>query len=129
MFYSTQKIVVPVMIIGLGNNVFVRQLKLIWQNQKLNVKKIFQSLCLYFACYLRIWDVLLNAKFADESTKLHSLDPRNISSIVTIFFLGKELSMKPVVITRNIYSFMNRGVCLHTESSTEIGLQFRMNSA
>jgi hypothetical protein len=60
MFYSTQKIVAPVMIIGLGSIVFVRQLKLIWRNQKLNVKKIFQALCLYFAYYLRIRDVLLN---------------------------------------------------------------------
>ncbi len=39
--YSTQKIVVPVMIIGLGNIVFVRQLKLIWQNQQL--KLIWQN--------------------------------------------------------------------------------------
>ncbi len=38
------KIVVPVMIIGLGNIVFARQLKLNWQNQKLNIKKIFQAL-------------------------------------------------------------------------------------
>jgi hypothetical protein len=29
MNYSTQKIVVPIMIVGLGNTVFVRQLKLI----------------------------------------------------------------------------------------------------
>jgi hypothetical protein len=28
------------MIVGLGNIVFVRQLKLIWQNQKINLKKI-----------------------------------------------------------------------------------------
>jgi hypothetical protein len=44
MFYSTQKIVVPVMIIGLGDIVFLRQSKLIWQNQKLNIEKIFQAL-------------------------------------------------------------------------------------
>jgi hypothetical protein len=37
---SYSKIVVTVMMVGLGNIVFVRQLKLIWQNQKLNVKKI-----------------------------------------------------------------------------------------
>jgi hypothetical protein len=44
MFYSTQKIVVPVMIIGLWIIVFVRQLKLIRQNQKLNIEKILQAL-------------------------------------------------------------------------------------
>jgi hypothetical protein len=38
------KIVVPVMIKGLGNIVFARQLKLNWQNQKLNIKNIFQAL-------------------------------------------------------------------------------------
>ncbi len=38
MNYSTQKIAVPVMIVGLGIFVFVRQLKLFWQNQKINVK-------------------------------------------------------------------------------------------
>jgi hypothetical protein len=37
LFHS--KIVVLVMIVGLGNIVFVRQLKLIWQNQKINIKK------------------------------------------------------------------------------------------
>jgi hypothetical protein len=40
MNYSTQKIVVPIMIVGLGNTDFVKQLKLIWQNQKTNVEKI-----------------------------------------------------------------------------------------
>jgi hypothetical protein len=66
------KIVVPVMIVGLANFVFVRQIKLIWQNQKINVKNIslretrisfqalFQALCVYFAHYFMIWDVLLN---------------------------------------------------------------------
>jgi hypothetical protein len=39
MNYSTPKIVVSVMKIGLGNIVFVRQLKLIWLNQKINIKK------------------------------------------------------------------------------------------
>ncbi len=33
------KIVVPVIIVGLGNFVFVRQSKLIWQNLKIKVKK------------------------------------------------------------------------------------------
>ena len=41
MNYFTQKIVVPIIIVGLGNTVFVRQLKLIWQSQKINVKKTF----------------------------------------------------------------------------------------
>ncbi len=52
MFYSTQKIVVPVMIIGLENIVFARQLKLIWQNHKLNIEKKCSStvslLCILF---------------------------------------------------------------------------------
>jgi hypothetical protein len=39
-----------------------------------------------------------------------------------IAFLGKESSMKQVVMTRNIYSCMNHGVCLPTESSTKIFL-------
>ena len=40
-----------------------------------------------------------------------------------ITYLGKESSMKPMVMTRNIYSCMNCGVCLPTESSTKICLQ------
>ena len=78
MNYSTQKIVVPVMIVGLGNMVFVRQLKLIWQNQKLDVKNlssIVSLLCILFehlGCAIK-----LHAKFADEVTELQSLDPRN----------------------------------------------------
>ncbi len=65
-FYFTQKIVIQVMMVGLGNILFVRQLKLMWQNQKLNIENFwaarisFQAPCLYFAYYLRIWDVLLN---------------------------------------------------------------------
>jgi hypothetical protein len=35
-----KKIFVPIMIIGLGNTVFVRQLTLIWQSQKINIKKV-----------------------------------------------------------------------------------------
>jgi hypothetical protein len=41
-----------------------------------------------------------------------------------ITYLGKESSMKPMVMTRNIYSCMNCGVCLPTESSTKICLKF-----
>ncbi len=41
--YFTQKIYVPIMILGLGNTVFVRQLKLIWQSQKINVEKIISK--------------------------------------------------------------------------------------
>jgi hypothetical protein len=44
--------------------------------------------------------------------------------VVTIFFFGKELSMKPVVMTRNIYGFTNHGVCLRTESSTKSACNF-----
>ncbi len=64
LFHS--KIVVPIMIVGSGNTVFVRQLKLIWQNQKINVKKVIsrkrrinfqahsQALCVCFTHYLKI---------------------------------------------------------------------------
>jgi hypothetical protein len=130
--------------IGLGSIVFVRQLELIRQNQKLNVKKIslrearisFQALCLYFAYYLRIWDVLLNCM---RNLRMRLLSyilwtRENISTIdkkeemiVTIFYFGKELSMKPEVMTGNIYSCMNHGVCFHTETSTKICLQFLLN--
>ena len=33
--------------------------------------------------------------------------------------MGNELLMNPLVMTRNIYSCMNHGVCLPTESSTK----------
>jgi hypothetical protein len=64
LFHS--KKIVPIMIVGLGNTVFVRQLKLIWQSQKINVKKIIsrkrrinfqahsQALCVCFTHYLKI---------------------------------------------------------------------------
>jgi hypothetical protein len=41
LFHS--KIFVPIMIVGLGNTVFVRQLKLIWQSQKINIEKIISG--------------------------------------------------------------------------------------
>jgi hypothetical protein len=41
LFHS--KIFVPIMILGLGNTVYVRQLKLIWQSQKINVEKIISG--------------------------------------------------------------------------------------
>jgi hypothetical protein len=65
LFHSKKKFV-PIMIVGLGNTVFVRQLKLIWQSQKINVKKIisgnrrinfqanFQALCVCFTHFLKI---------------------------------------------------------------------------
>ncbi len=98
----------------------------------------FQALCLYFAYYLRIWDVLLNCMRNLRTRLLNNIlwTRENISSmdkkeemIVTIFYLGRGLSMKPEVMTGNIYSCMNHGVCLHTKSSTKICLQFWMNSA
>jgi hypothetical protein len=71
----------------------------------------------------------------NKVTELHSLDLRNY------LFNGQEegddcidylfrqgIIKKPVVMIRNIYSFMYHGVCLHTESSTKICLQFWMNS-
>jgi hypothetical protein len=74
------------MIVGLGNIFFVRKLKLIWQNQKINLKKQPQTIknqlssTISFLCIL--FDNLgcaikLHAKFVDGVTKLHSLDPRN----------------------------------------------------
>jgi hypothetical protein len=59
----------------------------------------------------------LHEKITNEDTELHSLDPRIISLMdkkKEITFLGKESSMKQVSMTRNIYSCMNHGVCLHT---------------
>jgi hypothetical protein len=108
MFYFTQKIVVLVVIVGFGNIVFVRQLKLIWQNQKLNVEKnslreaiiSIQALCLYFTYYLRIWDVLLNCMRNLRMKLLNYIlwTQENISSmdkkkemIVKIFFLGNKI--------------------------------------
>ncbi len=76
----------------------------------------------------------MHEKLANEVIELHSLDPNYLlngqeeGDDCIDYLLGKELSMKPVVMTRNIYSFMNHGVCLHTENSTKICLQFWMNS-
>ncbi len=64
LFHS--KKIVPIMIVGWRILFFVRQLKLIWQNQKINVKKIIsrkirinfqahsQALCVCLAHYLKI---------------------------------------------------------------------------
>jgi hypothetical protein len=81
------------MIIGFGSNVFVRQLKLIWQSQKINVKKIslrkrrinFQasSKLLSTVCLVRTLfedfgcAIELHEKNANEDTELHTLDPIN----------------------------------------------------
>ncbi len=59
-----------------------------------------------------------------RTQEIISLMDKKKEMIVLIIVLGKELSMKPEKMTRNIYSFMNCGVCLHTESSTKICLQF-----
>jgi hypothetical protein len=88
--YSTQKICVPIMIVGLGNTVFVRQLKLIRQGQKINVKKTFQEKeessfrhtfkhCVFaLRTFLRLGCAIeLHEKIANEDTELHSLDPRD----------------------------------------------------
>jgi hypothetical protein len=91
MNYSTQKIVVPIMIVGLGNTVFVMQLKLVWQNQKINVKNIiFQrkknqlsstlssTVCLLCTLFEDLRCAIeLNEKIANEVTALHHLDSRN----------------------------------------------------
>jgi hypothetical protein len=89
--YSTQKICVPIMIVGLGNTVFVRQLKLIWQSQKINVKNkqpqkkknqlsstLLSTVCLLHALFEGLGCAIeLHEKIANEDTELHSLDPRN----------------------------------------------------
>jgi hypothetical protein len=89
--YSPQKIVVPIMIVGLGSTVFVRQLKLIWQNQKINVKKIISikmknqlsstlssTVCLLCTLFEDLGCAIeLHEKIVNEVTVLHSLDPRN----------------------------------------------------
>jgi hypothetical protein len=91
MNYSTQKIVVPVMIVGFGNIVFVRQLKLTWQNQKINVKKnqprkkkiqlsstLSSTVCLLYTLFEDLGCAIeLHEKLANEGTALHCLDPRN----------------------------------------------------
>jgi hypothetical protein len=90
MNYSTQKIVVPIMIVGLGNIVFVRQLKLIWQNQKINIKKSFpekeESIfkntlkhCVFALCTFEDLGcaIELHEKIANRVIVLHSLNPRN----------------------------------------------------
>ncbi len=78
------------MIVGLGNTVFVRQLKLIWQNQRINVKKIISgkkknqlsstllsTVCLLCALFEDLGCAIeLREKIANEDTELHSLDPR-----------------------------------------------------
>jgi hypothetical protein len=96
--FSTQKIFVPIMIVGLGNTVFVRQLKLIWQSQKINVEKnqlhkkknqlsstLLSTVCLLCALFEDLGCAIeLHEKIANEDTELHSLDPRNY------LFNGKE---------------------------------------
>ena len=85
------------MIVGLGNTVFVRQLKLIWQNKKINIKKHFQkkknqlsstlssTVCLLCTLFEDLGCAIeLREKIANEVTALHSLDPRNY------LFNGKE---------------------------------------
>jgi hypothetical protein len=91
MNYSTQKIVVPIMIVGLGNTVFVRQLKLIWQNQRINIKKnhfqkkknqfsstLSSTVCLLHAIFEDLGCAIeLHEKIVNEDIELLSLDPRN----------------------------------------------------
>jgi hypothetical protein len=79
------------MILGLGNTVFVRQLKLIWQSRKINAKKnhsrkkknqlsskFLSTVCLLCALFEDLRCAIeLHEKKANEDTELHSLDPRN----------------------------------------------------
>jgi hypothetical protein len=84
------KNVVPVMIVGLGNIVFVRQLKLIWQNQNTNVEKnqpqknknqlsstLSSTVCLLCTLFEDLGCAIeLHEKLVNEVTGLHCLDPR-----------------------------------------------------
>ncbi len=67
----------------------------------------------------------LHEKIANEVLS-YILWTREIISLMDkkkeITFFGKESSMKQVSMTRNIYSCMNHGVCLPTESSINIYL-------
>jgi hypothetical protein len=102
--YSTQKIFVPIMIVGLGKTVFVRQLKLIGQSHKINLKKLRQpqkkknqlsstllsTVCLLHALFEDLGCAIeLHEKIANEDSELHSLDPI-MDKKKEITFLGKE---------------------------------------
>ncbi len=122
----------------IGEYCFCEAIKVDLAESEVKCRKFFQALCCYFAYYLRIWDVLLHCmqnfwmrlpSYILWTQEIISSMDKDKEMIVTNFLLGKELSMQPVMMTRNIYSFMNHGVCLHTESSIEICLQFLMNSA
>jgi hypothetical protein len=139
MNYSNQTIVAPIMIVGLGNTVFVRQLKLILAESENKRRKnhfpkkknqlsstLSSTVCLLCTLFEDLRCAIdLHEKIANEHTALHSLDPEIISLMdkkKEITFLGKESSMKQVLMTWNIYSCMNHGVCLPTESSRKICL-------
>jgi hypothetical protein len=120
MNYSTQKIVVPVMIIGLGNIVFCEAIKVdlaesedkCQKNQPQKNKNQLSSTLSSAVCLLcTLFEDLgcaieLHEKVANEVTELHSLDPRNY------LFNGQEegdylfgqgiINEAPVVMTRNI---------------------------
>ncbi len=118
---------------------------MIWQNQMINVEKnqpqksknqlsstvsLLCTLLEDLGCAIE-----LHAKLVNEVTELHSLVLKKYlfngqveGDDCNKYLFGQGISMKPVVMTRNIYSFMNHGVYLHTESSTKICLQFWMNS-
>ncbi len=59
----------------------------------------------------------------NEDTELHFLDPRNYlvnGQEEEDYLFGQGIINKQVSMTRNIYSCMNHGVCLPTESSIKI---------
>ncbi len=117
MNFSTKKTVVTIKIWELVNIIFVKQWKWIWQNQRINVKKIkpeykkskalFQARCIYNAPSLKMLDVLLNCmkklwmkiqrNILCAQEIIFSVDKRNV-----IIFLAKESSMKQVSMTKLI---------------------------
>ncbi len=89
--------------------------------------KLSSTVCLLCALFEDLgFAIELHEKIANEDTELHSLDPRNY------LFNGQEegdylfgqgiINEASVSMTRNIYSCMNHGVCLPSESSINICL-------
>ncbi len=97
------------------------------QKKKNQLSSTFLStVCLLCALFEDLGCAIeLHEKIANEDTEL-ILWTQEINFLMDkkkeITFLGKESSMKQVLMTRNIYSCMNCGVCSPTESSIKICL-------
>ncbi len=144
--YFTQKIVVRAMMVGLGNILFCEAIKVDvaeleakrQKNQLLRQKSAFKQYVFtvhtiwgFGMCYWIAWEICgwgYWSTFYGPKKNISWMDKKE-EMIVNIFFLGRGLSMKPEVPTRNIWRCMKHGVYLHTESTTKICLQFWLNSA